>query len=74
MPPRTDQIKAVAREAQIELWLATVQPANCLIRTQDKEQRSCDCDGRQRIRHEGQIRATSGEAMETAALWKQWKN
>jgi hypothetical protein len=25
MPPRTNQIKAVAREAQIELWLATVQ-------------------------------------------------
>lgn len=25
MPPRTDQIKAVAHEAQIELWLATVQ-------------------------------------------------
>jgi hypothetical protein len=27
MPPRTNQIKAVAREAQIELWLATDQPA-----------------------------------------------
>jgi hypothetical protein len=27
MPPRTNQIKAVAREAQIELWLATVQRA-----------------------------------------------
>ena len=25
MPPRTNQIKVVAREAQIELWLATVQ-------------------------------------------------
>lgn len=31
MPPRTNQIKAVALEAQIELWLATVQRANCLI-------------------------------------------
>lgn len=30
MPPRTNQIKAVAREAQIELWLATVQRENCL--------------------------------------------
>jgi len=36
MPPRINQIKAVALEAQIELWLATVQRGNCLIRTQDK--------------------------------------
>src|ERR1700730_1694327 len=73
MPPRTNQIKAVAREAQIELWLATGQRANCLIRTQDNQRRSCDCDGRQRIRHEGHIQATSGEAVETAALWKLWE-